>query len=289
MEEIEKLRNAILKDYPRLNEDSTFSFKCCPGIACFNECCGDVNIFLTPYDIIRLKKNLGIDSEEFLKKYTITPFDKNLRYPVVMLMMGDDEKKKCPFVADTGCTVYADRPWACRMYPIGQAAFREDDPKANKDFYFILQEGVCQGHYESVHWTVKDWLKDQNIEDYNQIGELFKELTLHPFFQKPENLTPQKLDMFFMVCYNIDKFRSFLFDSTFFQKFDVDEETKNRIKEDDVELLKFGFLWLRFSLFGERTMQVKSPVLAAKQKELEEKKKLDEMRRQNAERRMSAE
>ena len=60
MKEIEKLKETILKDYPRLTRDSEFSFACHPGVPCFNACCGDVNIFLTPYDIIRLKQKLGI-------------------------------------------------------------------------------------------------------------------------------------------------------------------------------------------------------------------------------------
>ena len=30
-----------------------------------------------------------------------------------------------------------------------------------------------------------------------------------------------------------------------------------KMKEDDVELLKFGFKWLRFSLFGEKTLELR--------------------------------
>ena len=93
MKEIERLKKTILEEYPRLSEKSKFCFKCHPGVPCFNDCCGDVNIFLTPYDILRLRKNLGITTEEFLKKYTISPFDKNLKYPVVMLKMEENEKR----------------------------------------------------------------------------------------------------------------------------------------------------------------------------------------------------
>ena len=94
MREIEKLKEHILKEHPRLSKESRFKFSCHKNVPCFNECCGDVNIFLTPYDVIRLKRSLGITSTEFLSKYTILPFDKNLKYPVILLKMGDDEKKK---------------------------------------------------------------------------------------------------------------------------------------------------------------------------------------------------
>lgn len=258
--EIERLKKAILEEYPRLTEDSRFNFKCHPGVSCFNECCGDVNIFLTPYDIIRLKNNLGITSGEFLSKYTIAPFDENLKYPVVLLKMEDNEKKSCPFVKESGCSVYTDRPWSCRMYPLGLASPKNDDGKASEDFFFLLQESVCQGFKEDRELTVKDWIRDQGIEEFNEIGEHFKDITLNDFFQKGGNLPVQKIDMFFLACYNIDSFRDFVFKTSFLNKFEISEDRIKAIKEDDVEMMKFGFDWLRFALFGEDTMKVKTDV-----------------------------
>ena len=139
MREIEKFKEHILKEYPRLTKEDKFTFSCHKGVPCFNACCGDVNIFLTPYDIIRLRKNLGISSNELLKKYTISPFDKNLKYPVVMLKMEDNEKKSCPFVGLHGCGVYPDRPWACRMYPLGLASPGDNGDDLNEEFYFLLK------------------------------------------------------------------------------------------------------------------------------------------------------
>lgn len=271
MKELENLKKTILEEYPRLSEDSTFKFHCHKGVSCFNDCCGNVNIFLTPYDIIRLKNNLGITSGEFLSKYTISPFDEKLQYPVVMLKMEDNEKKSCPFVSEDGCRVYADRPWSCRMYPLGQASPKEGSGALDDEFYFLLKEGVCKGFEEDKQFTVSDWIKDQGIEDYNELGEIFKEVALHDSIREGKGMSPEKIEMFFVVAYNIDKFREFVFKSSFFDRFDVDDETKNRIEDDDVELLKFGFQWLRFSLFGEKTIEVKSDVLEAKKREIEQK------------------
>jgi Fe-S-cluster containining protein len=272
MREIEKLKKAILEEYPRLDINSEFNFRCHPGVACFNDCCGDVNIFLTPYDIIRLKNNLGIDSGEFLSRYTISPFDENLKYPIVLLKMEDDDKKSCPFVGKDGCRVYPDRPWSCRMYPLGLASPGEGNEQLDKEFYFLLEESNCKGFAEKKKWTVSQWLKDQGINEYNEIGAHFKEIALHSFFQEGGNLPPEKIEMFFMVCYDIDKFRRFLFGSTFFDKFEVDEKIQDKIKNDDVELLKFGYNWLKFALFGEKTMKIKDGVLEAKKQDLAKKK-----------------
>jgi uncharacterized protein len=274
MKEIERLKEEILKDYPRLDLDSEFSFACHSGVPCFNACCADVNIFLTPYDIIRLKNRLGITSQEFLDQYTILPMDKNLNYPVILFRLNENEEKTCQLVSDKGCTVYEDRPWACRMYPLGLASPKEGNEEVPEDFYFLLKEGVCKGFNEDRKLTVKGWIKDQGIEEYNELGEYFKDLTLHSFFQESKNLTPDKVEMFFMVCYNIDKFRTFLFGSSFFDKFLVEDDVKAKIKEDDVELLKFGFQWLRFCLFGEKTMTIRAEVSEDKTNELKMKGKL---------------
>ena len=275
MKEIEKLKEEILKDYPRLDKNSDFTFSCHPGVSCFNDCCSDVNIFLTPYDIVRLKNALGISSQEFLSKYTVSPFDKNLKYPVILLQMRDDEKTSCPFVTEKGCSVYEDRPWACRMYPLGLASPGENSPDLNEEFYFLLKEAVCKGFSEDKKQTVSQWLSDQGIDDYNEMGQDFKDLTLHKLFQEGQNLTPKKVEIFFLACYNIDKFRSFVFDSTFFSKFVVDKGTIEKIKKDDVELLKFGYQWLRFALFGENTLTIKDDVLKEKRAEIEKKAELE--------------
>ena len=52
---LDKFKEAILKEYPRLSPESKFRFSCHKGLSCFTQCCGDVNIFLTPYDVLRLK------------------------------------------------------------------------------------------------------------------------------------------------------------------------------------------------------------------------------------------
>ncbi|HOP07615.1 MAG TPA: YkgJ family cysteine cluster protein [candidate division Zixibacteria bacterium] len=278
MRELENLKEAILKDpkeFPRLEMDTEFQFSCHPGVACFNQCCADVNIFLTPYDILRLKNRLGITSEEFLSKYTIIPFDKNIAFPVVLLKMQENEKKSCHFVTEKGCGVYEDRPWACRMYPVGLASPAGDlQGPLQKEFYFLLQEKICKGFGESKKQTLKGWLDGQGIHDYNEIGEMWKDLTLHPYLQHGNTFPPQKIEMFFTAAYNLDKFREFVFESTFLKKFVVEEDVLKKIKEDDVELLKFGFRWLRFALFGEKTMKVNDVVMATKESELKAKGKI---------------
>ena len=107
--------------------DDQFTFHCGPDLDCFTECCRDVSIVLTPYDVLRLKKALRMDSTEFLEKHTLPLFSPQQKFPLVILRM-DPETKKCPFVTEQGCEVYADRPWACRMYPLGVAKPKNPRP-----------------------------------------------------------------------------------------------------------------------------------------------------------------
>ncbi|MCL5268912.1 MAG: YkgJ family cysteine cluster protein [Bacteroidetes bacterium] len=258
MKELENLKEAVLKEYPRMKKDSRFKFNCHKGVSCFNKCCTDVNIFLTPYDVIRLKNNLKISSQEFLDRYTFLPIDESQNHPVVMLKMNADETKSCLFVSAEGCSVYGDRPWSCRMFPLGVASPKDSVENDGGEFYFMIEEPVCKGYAEDKHQTVGEWTKDQGVERYSEMGEMFKEISLHDFFKEKKQLTPAKLEMFYTVCYNIDKFREFVFESTFLNRFDVEEEIVNEIRTDDEELLKFGFNWLKYCLYGEKTMRVKS-------------------------------
>jgi len=254
---------SIIRDYPRLNLDDSFSFRCYQSLDCFTSCCSDVSIVLTPYDILRMKNALKIDSTDFLEKYTLSPFTKEQKIPVVILKM-DKEKKSCPFVSkETGCSIYAHRPWACRMYPLGMAEPDNPNPE-DRRFYFLLKEDTCLGHGEDNSITVREWITDQGIEEYDAYGTLFKELMLHSFWNGEETLKPEQIDMYHMACYDLDRFRRFVFETRFLELFDIDEARIEAIRNNDLELSDFAMQWLKFSLFKEKTMKIKRSVIESK-------------------------
>jgi Fe-S-cluster containining protein len=281
----EQLQEKILAEQPRLGLDDSFKFACHPGVSCFNKCCGDVNIFLSPFDVLRMKKRLGMTSGEFLDKFAAMPVQKDMRTPVVVLKMKDDEAKTCPFLKEEGgCGIYSDRPWPCRMYPLGLAVQKDTPDGWRGDrFYFLLEEPVCKGHAESKEWTVREWLENQGIDEYDLWGEQFKELTLHEFFENKGVLSPQRMQMFFTACYDLDKFREFIFGSTLLQRFDVEEDLIDEMRYDDEGLLRFAFLWLRFSLFGDDTVKARPGVMDAFKGSLDKKEVFGKGRDKEAE------
>ncbi len=252
----------ILKDQARMTPDDQFTFHCGPHLDCFTKCCHDVSIVLTPYDILRLKKAQGMDSTQFLEKHTLPLFGEQQKFPLTILRM-DPDTKKCPFVTEQGCQVYADRPWACRMYPLGVAKPKNPTP-TDQPFYFVLHEELCHGHGQGKTRTVREWIAEQGIEEYEMMGASFQELVLHDFWNRGPALTPQQAEMFYMACYDLDRFRRFVFESRFLELFEIDEARVEALRGDDEELLEFGLLWLRFSLFGEKTMKIRREVVEAR-------------------------
>jgi hypothetical protein len=62
--------------------------------------------------------------------------------------------------------------------------------------------------------------------------------------------------MVYMACYDLDAFRRFVFESSFLDRFDIEERIQRRIRTDDAELTAIAYRWLNFSLFGEMTLQL---------------------------------
>jgi len=239
------------KGQTRMDADHVFQFNCSPGVPCFTQCCKDVTIALTPYDILRLKNALRIPSDEFLDSYTITLSKKNRLIPMLILKMNESDKK-CPFVSRDGCSVYADRPWPCRMFPL--------DMNDDGTFYLITDVSRCQGLNQNQRHRISDWMVEQGIPIYDQMNTLFSQITTPLRAQDFDIDNPKVHQMTFMALYNLDKFREFILKSTFLERFNIDQTNLEKIKRSDVELLQFAFDWIKFGIFGQKTFQVKQVV-----------------------------
>jgi Fe-S-cluster containining protein len=237
----------------QLGYNSRFKFKCHPGISCFTQCCRGINIILTPYDVIRLKQRLDLPSDQFLAIYTEPHLLEKTDLPMVTLKHLDDEHDSCPFVREDGCIIYEDRPTACRYYPLGVASLQHKEGADDDGFFFFINEPHCKGFEEDCDWTVAEWRKDQAVDERDAINAEWTDLVVRKrSFPANIKLTDQAKQMFFMVSYNIDQFREFVFGSTFLKRMPVDPETEAQLKTDDVALFKFGVKWLKGLLFKDR-------------------------------------
>jgi Fe-S-cluster containining protein len=196
-------------------------------------------------------------SDAFLNEYTDTIMDNHPRFPMIKLKMLSDEKRRCPFVSPEGCTIYEDRPGACRIYPLGRAATKPESQGDTREKFFIVNEGHCRGFRENRKWTIEEWLTSEGVDEYNSMNDQWLEIITSQKTLGPTKDHQKKIQMFSMASYNLDKFRDFIFKSGFFERFEVESGLKRNLASDDVELMKFAFDWLKFSLFGEKTMQIK--------------------------------
>lgn len=241
---------------PRLTAEDTFQFYCGPGVPCFTECCGKLDLMLTPYDVLQLKTVLRVTSSEFLDQYTYMRQRTPNEFPQFFMKMAESDKR-CPFVSASGCTVYQHRPGACRIYPIGRGSTKNKYDGSSKEFFFLVREDHCKGFQGGCQWRISEWLNDQGMLEYNRMNDLLMELYVRRAQQHGITLTENHLKMFVMACYNLERFREFVFRSNFLQRFEVDEECVKDIESSDLALLEFAFLWLRFALFGEATLKIR--------------------------------
>ncbi len=216
---------------------------------------------MTPYDIIRLKKRLQLTSEEFLSIYTTPRILEKTDLPMVTLKLLDDEPvepslRPCPFVREDGCLVYSDRPTTCRYYPLGVASLSHKEGAEGDEFYFFVSEPHCLGFEEDARWTAREWRKDQGVDVHDDINAGWTDLIVRKrSFPSNIKLTEQSKKMFFML-YNIDKFREFVFQSTFLTLYEVDAATLEKIRTDDIALLAFGCRFLKWLLFKEGEFKI---------------------------------
>lgn len=163
--------------------------------------------------------------------------------------------------------IYSDRPTACRYYPVGMANFHEgaQDEQNSEQFYFVVKEPHCKGFEEDKIWTIKEWREDQGVDKRDAMNKGWMELVMRrKSFGYQATLSEQAKRMFFMASTDSDQFRSFVFESSFLKTYDVDSETLDKIRKDDVELLLFSYRLLASMLFGTNDVKVKSEVLKAK-------------------------
>lgn len=226
-----------------------FTFSCNEGVPCFTRCCHNADMFLYPYDIIRLKQHLGMTSEEFLVTHTITAFRDNPNFPSVMLKMSDKEGRPCPFLTEKGCTVYENRPYSCRAYPL-EPAMSGDESGNLKIEAFLVKHDHCLGHDQGEAWTPETWMQDQGMVIYNKYNGLWARVASLLRSENAFGASGQDnpaMNMAYMASYNMDTFRRFVFKSSFKQRYQVPGARLKKVKKDDVALMLLGFDYiLRF-------------------------------------------
>ena len=235
--------------FPPLDRGERFTFACHPGISCFTECCRDLDLALTPYDVLRLKNRLGLHSGRFLEQYVIVEWDESQAFPHCYLTMVDDGRASCVFVTPEWCTVYEDRPGSCREYPVGRGASRTAGQEIAEQFV-LVREPHCKGFAEEAVQTADTYFTDQGMADYNRFNDGLMAILQHEKIINGYRLTRPQVEQFLLALYNLDMFRQEVSDGRITMNSPLTPAELQGLAGDDEQLLLLAINWLERELFG---------------------------------------
>jgi Fe-S-cluster containining protein len=223
-----------------------FCFECGPQLACFNSCCRNKRLPLWPYDLLRLKRSLKINSAEILEKYAELEFDPASGWPSLRIKL--DDSGRCSFLSQKGCAVYAGRPAACRIYPLARLAAPGKNGQTKEVIYVRQETDGCLGWEQSCRHSIESWTKDQGLAEYDRANDELLTLLFHPRRRGKLQLKPQQVHAVIAALYNLDTFRQML--STPMIKDLFKPGQIKHAKADDERLLLLGRDFLIKALFG---------------------------------------
>jgi hypothetical protein len=262
----------------------TIRFRCHRGVACWNACCSNIDISLTPYDILRLARRLDLTTTGFLERYTV-PYEMEKDGIAGVKLRPVEGGTACRFMEPEGCGVYGDRPTACRYYPVALLSMRRQDETTDRDAYAMVKEPHCLGHLDPRELTIDAYREEQGLPGYDELARGWRQLILKKKSSGPTIGKPSKrsLQLFFLACYDLDRFRVFVASDGFTALFDLPADEMRAILTDDTALMLFGFRFLRQTLFGEATIPLHSEAAAKRMEHHQDK--LRRLERDAAERR----
>ncbi|MBO5491173.1 MAG: YkgJ family cysteine cluster protein [Desulfovibrio sp.] len=243
----------FLENLPELQPGATFCFDCNPEVPCFNQCCAELTLPLTPYDVLRLRRHMdNIASEAFLADFTTMRSFPDTGFPLPMLRMLQGPGEPCPFVTPGGCSVYEDRPGACRFYPLGRGTKMAEDGVAER--FFVVREPHCHGFDKGTERTAQAWLQNEELAPYNAANDRYMRLmALVRATGKP--LEPRMATMAVLCLFQLDKFRELITAMRIFAHVTADEARQQAVMEDslagDEAALDFALDWMELVIFGQ--------------------------------------
>lgn len=141
----------------------SFQFHC---DLCGNCCRNRKDILLNPFDLFRIAGQLGTNPKDIVEHYCTVYVGDSSRFPVVLLLpVGNDEA--CPFLKNNRCSVHANKPTVCALFPLGRSIRYDKKPDSNgkhkKKLFYFLQDVNC-GLKDETH-TALEWMGEFHLAD----------------------------------------------------------------------------------------------------------------------------
>lgn len=179
----------VMENNIQLEQNTSFTFKC---KLCGN-CCKEMLIRLTPFDILNLAKSLKIPTYEFISDYVV--FLKTPNAPWLIAALKHVKRGECMFKQGKKCKVHPNRPLPCRLFPLGR-----------KDEGFILHKtSYCKGLDSDITFTLPEWLGESEANPFlDMTKEFYKFMEDISGKYNLELLSTKKSKMFYKLLYDYD-------------------------------------------------------------------------------------
>lgn len=148
-------------DKMKIGPDETFRFGC---KECGKCCIHREDILLSPNDLFRAAKELGLSVVGFYQQYCEGYIGQDSRIPIIRLLP-QGSVRRCPLLKDHHCMIHKAKPSVCAMFPLGRGvALKKDKAPEEQDIkiQYILQPPIC-GDRSETH-TVREWLASFGME-----------------------------------------------------------------------------------------------------------------------------
>jgi Fe-S-cluster containining protein len=172
-------------------KDSYFVQLTCGTDGCPSNCCTNgPPIVLNPYEIARICAAGGMSYEDLLD---IVETDRVNGFPLVML----PRDPACHFRGEQGCRIYAARPLACRLFPLGRVF------DGGRSHIVLPDRNRCTGLLSSPERTLADYLREQDAGDFIEMADRWIEFVTEIEEQAFPD-TPVTSVAFHMLVYSPD-------------------------------------------------------------------------------------
>jgi hypothetical protein len=113
----------------------------------------------------------------------------------------------------------------------------------------LLKEPHCLGFQAPKEQTVRQWVKDQDIADYNHMNDQLMDIISLKNRLRPGPLDLKTRRRFYRALYDLDDFRDQIFGHTLPDRFEVHPQKLIAAETDDNALLEVGIEYVRKVLF----------------------------------------
>ena len=159
-------------------------------------------------------------------------------------------------------------PTACRYYPVALLSMRKQDESTDRDSYALVKEDALPGPRRAARADHRRLPQGAGRStEYDELARGWRQLILKKKSSGPTIGKPSKrsLQLFFMACYDVDRFRAFVASDGFGDALRPSRGRDARGSSATTStLMLFAFRFLRQVLFGEATLTMRADVAQAR-------------------------